>query len=99
MPSTHFSTIAQHRFPIAASAVCAAVADSHRTLKRRERALFLANAMEQLPEAQREALVSRHWHGWSLAEIGELMNRTPVAVSGLLKRGLFALRTRLTEVE
>jgi RNA polymerase sigma-70 factor (ECF subfamily) len=55
----------------------------------------LAEALAGLPEAQREALVLQHWHGLMLAEIGERLGRTPVAVAGLLKRGLKALRARL----
>src|SRR5262249_27158432 len=53
-----------------------------------EQALRLAEALEQLPEAQREALVLQHWQGWSLARIGEHLGRSPEAVAGLIKRGL-----------
>lgn len=59
---------------------------------RREQALQLANAMAQLPDAQREALILQHWHGWTLAEIAQHMERSPAAVAGLLKRGLKRLR-------
>jgi RNA polymerase sigma-70 factor (ECF subfamily) len=45
-----------------------------------------------LPEAQREALVLQHWQGWSLADIGRHLGRSPEAVAGLLKRGLKQLR-------
>src|SRR5262249_43521004 len=55
---------------------------------RNEQALRLANAVAELPEAQRDALVLHHWHGWSLAEIGQHLGRTPAAVAGLLHRGL-----------
>jgi RNA polymerase sigma-70 factor (ECF subfamily) len=64
-----------------------------------EQALRLAEALEQLPEAQREALVLQHWHGWSLAQIAGHMNRSPAAVAGLLKRGLRQLRDRLPKPE
>ena len=37
--------------------------------QRNEEALRLAEALEHLPETQREALVLQHWHGWSLSEI------------------------------
>ena len=33
-----------------------------------------------------------HLHGLSIAEIGQLIDRTPAAVAGLLKRGLRSLR-------
>ena len=60
-----------------------------------ERAVQLAAALAQLPDAQREALVLQHWHGWTLAQIGEHLDRTPAAVAGLLKRGLRQLRELL----
>ncbi len=64
---------------------------------RNEDALRLAEALEQLPEAQREALVMQHWQGWTLAKIGEHMGRSKDAVAGLLKRGLKQLREFLQE--
>jgi RNA polymerase sigma-70 factor (ECF subfamily) len=64
---------------------------------RGERDLKLADALNELPEAQREALILQHWHGWSLAEIGQRLGRTPAAVAGLIKRGLQTLRTRLQD--
>jgi len=62
---------------------------------RSERDLLLADALNELPDAQREALILQHWHSWSLAEIGERLDRSPAAVAGLIKRGLQALRERL----
>jgi RNA polymerase sigma-70 factor, ECF subfamily len=66
-------------------------------VERNEEALRLAGALEQLPEAQREALVLQHWQGWSLAEIGRHLDRSPEAVAGLIKRGLKQLRQLLQE--
>jgi RNA polymerase sigma-70 factor (ECF subfamily) len=60
--------------------------------QRHEEALRLAQALEQLPQAQREALVLQHWQGWSLTQIGAHLDRSPEAVAGLLKRGLKRLR-------
>ncbi|HEY2250625.1 MAG TPA: sigma-70 family RNA polymerase sigma factor [Planctomycetaceae bacterium] len=60
-----------------------------------ELALQLATALAALPEAQREALVLQHWHGWKVAEIAEHLGRTRTAVAGLLKRGLAKLREEL----
>lgn len=57
-----------------------------------EEVLQLAAAMEELPEAQREAVRLRHLEGWSLKEIAESMDRTDEAVAGLLKRGMKGLR-------
>lgn len=66
---------------------------------RDENAVRLAEALAELPEAQREALVLQHWQGLSLATIGEQLDRTPAAVAGLIKRGLRRLRERLQDEE
>jgi RNA polymerase sigma-70 factor (ECF subfamily) len=64
---------------------------------RHEDAVRLAAALAELPEAQREALVLQHWHGLTLAQVGERLGRTPIAVAGLLKRGLKRLRELLDD--
>ena len=56
-------------------------------------------ALEELPEAQREVVLLRHFHGWSLHEIGLHVGRSPPAVAGLLHRGLQGLRARLQQGE
>jgi RNA polymerase sigma-70 factor (ECF subfamily) len=61
-----------------------------------EEAVRLACALARLPEAQREALVLQHWHGWSLARIAEHQGKTKTAVAGLIKRGLAGLRELLS---
>jgi RNA polymerase sigma-70 factor (ECF subfamily) len=63
--------------------------------QREEQAVALARALAALPEAQREAIVLQHWHGWPLAQIAEHLGRTRAAVAGLIKRGLQALRESL----
>lgn len=68
-------------------------------LNQHEQAIRLADALAQLPPAQREALVLQNWDNWSLAEIAEHMGRTPAAVAGLLKRGLKRLRELLSDAE
>jgi RNA polymerase sigma factor (sigma-70 family) len=67
--------------------------------ERHERAVRLAEALAALPENQREAVVLRHWHGYSLVEIGERLGCTTAAVTGLLHRGLRNLRQRLHDLE
>jgi RNA polymerase sigma-70 factor (ECF subfamily) len=67
--------------------------------EKHERAVRLAEALATLAENQREAVVLRHWHGCSLAEIGERMGCTTAAVTGLLHRGLRKLRERLHDLE
>jgi RNA polymerase sigma-70 factor (ECF subfamily) len=66
-------------------------------VEKQERAVRLAGALARLPEAQREALVLQYWHGWTLAEIGQHLDRTSAAVAGLLKRGLKKLREELKD--
>jgi len=66
---------------------------------RGESAVRLALAMSALPEAQQEAIRLRHLEGLSLAEIGQRMQRSELAVAGLLKRGLRGLRTQLEEMQ
>ena len=67
--------------------------------ERNEQLLRLAEALAELPEAQREAVVLHYWQGRSLAEIGDQLGRTPAAVAGLLHRGLKQLHGLLQEPE
>jgi RNA polymerase sigma-70 factor, ECF subfamily len=66
-------------------------------LERHERALQLAEALAQLPEAQRDAVVLRHFEGLPLAQIAEQLHCTTAAVTGLLHRGLKNLRKSLAD--
>jgi RNA polymerase sigma-70 factor (ECF subfamily) len=67
--------------------------------QRHERALLLAQALTELPENQREAVVLRHFHNYSLVQIAQELHTTTAAVTGLLHRGLKALRKLLDELE
>jgi RNA polymerase sigma-70 factor (ECF subfamily) len=69
--------------------------DAAEQLERQERAVRLADALEQLPERQRDALVCKHWHGWPVARIAQHLECSTEAVAGLLKRGLNQLRNLL----
>jgi RNA polymerase sigma-70 factor, ECF subfamily len=62
---------------------------------RNEDVLRLADALAELPEAMREAVVLKHCQGWTLQQIAGRMNTTVPAVASLLRRGLEQLRTRL----
>jgi RNA polymerase sigma-70 factor (ECF subfamily) len=64
---------------------------------RHEQAVRLAEAVAELPEAEREALVLQHWLGLTVVEIASRLGRTPSAVGGLLKRGLKRLRERMAK--
>ncbi|MFO1041548.1 MAG: sigma-70 family RNA polymerase sigma factor [Planctomycetaceae bacterium] len=71
---------------------------SHRLMKQ-ERILHLTDALTRLPDAQREALILQHWHGWQLAKIAEQMGRSRVAVAGLVKRAIQSLREDLASFD
>ena len=66
-------------------------------LERSEQAVRLAEALAALPEAQREAVVLHHFDEWTLEQVGRHLDRSPVAVAGLIKRALRSLRLRLQE--
>ena len=65
---------------------------------REEEAARVALALCELPEQQREAVILRHWHGYPVARIAAELGTTPDAVTGLLYRGLKALRTGLQKL-
>ncbi len=67
--------------------------------QRTEDLLRLAEALAELPEAQREAVVLHYWQSQTLAQVATELGKTPAAVAGLLQRGLKSLRTMLTEPE
>lgn len=62
-----------------------------------EQLLRLPVALEQLPEAQREAIVLHHLQGFKLKETAHRMGRSESAVGGLLHRGLKRLNELLAE--
>ena len=66
---------------------------------RHEDLLHLTDALTQLPESQREAIVLHHLQGWSLAETARQFDRTDAAVAGLLHRGLKRLREIMQRTE
>jgi RNA polymerase sigma-70 factor, ECF subfamily len=77
--------------------LAAAESSPSQKMQRQERALKLADALAQLPEAQRDAVVLRHFQDCSLAQIAEQLDCTTAAVTGLLHRGLKNLRKLLAE--
>jgi len=66
---------------------------------RSERLVRLADALEELPAAQREAIILHHIHGWTLARTARQLRRGEAAVAGLLHRGLKGLRQSLGKAE
>ncbi len=59
---------------------------------RREQAVLVAEALEQLPEDYSQVLVMRHMEGLSFAEIAERMGRSVDSVKGTWTRALARLR-------
>ena len=67
--------------------------------QRNEELLRLANALADLPEPQREVVILKHCRGQTLQQIAEHLGRTVPSVASLLRRGLEALRHRLSPSE
>jgi RNA polymerase sigma-70 factor, ECF subfamily len=64
-----------------------------------ERFHSLREALDRLPDEQREVLVLRHVVGLSPVEIAERMKKTESAIHGLHHRGRGALKAALRELE
>jgi RNA polymerase sigma-70 factor (ECF subfamily) len=64
-----------------------------------EQVVALCEAIEHLPESQREAIDLHHLQGHPISQVAEQMGRSTAAVAGLLKRGLKTLRQRLDHPE
>jgi RNA polymerase sigma-70 factor (ECF subfamily) len=75
--------------------LAAAQTSPSQKVSREEELVAMANALAQLPEAQREAIVLHHLQGASLAEVAAELQRSEAAVAGLLHRGLKQLRQLL----
>ena len=62
-----------------------------------ENLVRLAEAVERLPEAQRDAIRLHYLEGLKLSEVADQLGKSPGAVAGLLHRGMKALRSQLAE--
>jgi RNA polymerase sigma-70 factor (ECF subfamily) len=65
--------------------------------RRAEEAARLKQALAALPADQARAVELRHLHGRSVEGIAAEFGRSKVAVAGLIKRGLRALRERMPD--
>lgn len=63
---------------------------------RGEQEQLVVQALNVLPDDQREAVRLRHLEGWPLADIAQHLGRSPAATAGLIKRGMQALRRQLS---
>jgi RNA polymerase sigma-70 factor (ECF subfamily) len=68
-----------------------------RQASRNEDLLALADALTQLPDLQREAIVLHHLQGCSLNDTAVKLARSDAATAGLLHRGLKKLRELMQE--
>jgi len=64
---------------------------------RRERAVLLADAMEQLPGDYRDVLVLRHLRALTFPQVAEVMDRSVGSVKKLWARAIVKLRAELGE--
>jgi RNA polymerase sigma-70 factor (ECF subfamily) len=73
-------------------------ADAHSAAVSRFEMATLGEALDDLPRAQREAILLREYRGLSYAEVGGVLSVTTTAVESLLFRARRTLQGRLTEV-
>jgi RNA polymerase sigma-70 factor, ECF subfamily len=72
--------------------------DTGRAETAQDRGRALRQALEDLPEDQREVLVLRHIVGLSPVEIADTLDKSESSVHGLHHRGRRSLRANLTEL-
>jgi RNA polymerase sigma-70 factor, ECF subfamily len=77
--------------------LAAAQTSPSQRVSREEELVAMADALAQLPEAQREAVVLHHLQGAGLAEVAAHLQRSEASVAGLLHRGLKQLRQILDQ--
>jgi RNA polymerase sigma-70 factor, ECF subfamily len=75
------------------------IADTGRAQTSIDRGRALREALEALPEDQREVLVLRHIVGLSPVEIAGTLDKTESSVHGLHHRGRRSLRANLAELD
>lgn len=75
------------------------LADTGRTETGQDRCRALRQALEDLPEDQREVLVLRHIAGLSPVEIASTLDKSESSVHGLHHRGRRTLRANLVELD
>lgn len=72
-------------------------ASPSREASRREEWQLLLTCLHALPEEQREAVRLRHLEDLSLEQAAAQMGKTPVAVKGLVRRGIQAIQAQVRE--
>jgi RNA polymerase sigma-70 factor (ECF subfamily) len=82
-----------------ASYVAAVHSSPSAQVMKAESLLELSDALWQLPERQREAILLHHFQGHQLAEVAQRLDTTDSAVAGLLHRGLLNLRKLISNTD
>lgn len=67
--------------------------------ERNEHATRLVEALAELPDEQREAVIQHHLQSQTLAEVAQAMGKSKEAVAGLVQRGIRKLRDLLKGLE
>jgi RNA polymerase sigma-70 factor (ECF subfamily) len=67
-------------------------------VERQERLMKLAEAIDQLPEDQRDVIICHHLHALPVAEIAQNLGRSEKAVAGLLYRAKKQLHELLVKL-
>ena len=62
-----------------------------------ENVIQMAEAVEGLPDSQREAIRLHYLEGLKLSEVAEIIGKSSGAVAGLLHRGMKTLRQQLAD--
>ncbi len=62
-----------------------------------ENVIQMAEAVENLPDSQREAIRLHYLEGLKLSEVAEITGKTTGAIAGLLHRGMKTLRQQLAD--
>ena len=65
--------------------------------ERNEQLVRMADALEALPDEQREAVELHYLQGWTLQQVADQQNRSTASVAGLVYRGLARLRENLDD--
>ena len=77
-------------------ALCASdLTSPSQVAERAEELLRVADALAELPEEQRSAVLAYYWRGATMQDIGAEMERSGAAVAGLIYRGVKRLNQQL----
>lgn len=70
--------------------------EPQKILEHREMKEAVENALQDLPEEQRDIIILRKYHGLSFFEIGDILKTSPAAAKQKAYRGMQTLRKKLS---